>query len=87
VGTLTGHRSPAVLLRSHGVFAVGQTARDAVKAAVMCEDVARTVHLARMLGAPEPLPSDQVEALHRRYTEHYGQPEPPQANPHQTESG
>src|SRR6202034_2815216 len=47
VATLAGHRSPAVLMRSHGVFTIGGTARDAVKAAVMCEDVARTVHLAR----------------------------------------
>jgi L-ribulose-5-phosphate 4-epimerase len=74
VATLTGHRSPAVLMRSHGVFTIGRTARDAVKAAVMCEDAARTVHLARALGALEPLPPEQVEALHRRYTEHYGQP-------------
>jgi L-ribulose-5-phosphate 4-epimerase len=81
VRTLTGHRSPAVLLRSHGVFAVGKTAQDAVKAAVMCEDVARTVHLARMLGAPEPLASDQIDALHRRYTEHYGQPRSDQTQP------
>jgi L-ribulose-5-phosphate 4-epimerase len=73
VATLTGHRSPAVLMRSHGVFTVGPTARDAVKAAVMCEDVARTVHLARTLGAPDPLTPDQVDALHRRYLESYGQ--------------
>jgi L-ribulose-5-phosphate 4-epimerase len=73
VSTLTGHRSPAVLMRSHGVFTVGPTARDAVKAAVMCEDVARTVHLARALGNPRPLAPDQVDALHRRYQESYGQ--------------
>ena len=73
VATLDGHRSPAVLMRSHGVFTVGPTARDAVKAAVMCEDVARTVHLARALGAPEPLTPEQVDALHRRYKDHYGQ--------------
>src|ERR1700724_3495605 len=42
VATLTGHRSPAVLMRSHGVFTVGGSGRDAVKAAVMCEGVART---------------------------------------------
>ena len=52
VSTLRGHRSPAVLLRSHGVFTVGATAADAVKAAVMCEDAARTVHVARQLGEP-----------------------------------
>ena len=73
VATLSGHRSPAVLLRSHGVFTIGGTARDAVKAAVMCEDAARTVHLARAYGNPEPIPQDQVDALHRRYTEEYGQ--------------
>ena len=73
VATLTGHRSPAVLMRSHGVFAIGPTVRDAVKAAIMCEDAARTVHAARLLGAPEPLPPDQVDALHKRYKEHYGQ--------------
>ena len=73
VETLAGHRSPAVLLRSHGVFTVGATARDAVKAAVMCEDVAATVHLAVSRGELDPLPQDQVDALHRRYTTEYGQ--------------
>ena len=73
VGTLTGHRSPAVLMRSHGVFTIGGTARAAVKAAVMCEDAARTVHLARAYGDLEPLEPDQIDALHKRYTEQYGQ--------------
>jgi L-ribulose-5-phosphate 4-epimerase len=73
VATLSGHRSPAVLMRSHGVFTIGPTVRDAVKAAIMCEDVARAVHAARLLGHPEPLPQDQVDALHKRYKEHYGQ--------------
>ena len=73
VATLAGHRSPAVLMRSHGVFTIGPTARDAVKAAVMCEDVARTVALACVLGAPDRLAPDQVDALHRRYRESYGQ--------------
>jgi L-ribulose-5-phosphate 4-epimerase len=73
VATLAGHRSQAVLMRSHGVFTIGATAKDAVKAAVMCEDAARTVHLARAYGDPPPLPPDQVDALHRRYTTEYGQ--------------
>src|SRR6266702_3467549 len=73
VTTLSGHRSPAVLMRNHGVFTIGATAASAVKAAVMCEDAARTVHLARVLGEPQPLPADQVDALHRRYTTEYGQ--------------
>jgi L-ribulose-5-phosphate 4-epimerase len=73
VRTLAGHRSPAVLLRSHGVFTVGPTARDAVKAAVMCEDVAATVHLAVSRGDLDSLPRDQIDALHRRYKTEYGQ--------------
>ncbi len=73
VDTLTGHRSPAVLLRSHGVFTVGATALDAVKAAVMCEDAAATVHLASLRGELTPLPPDQVDALHQRYRSEYGQ--------------
>jgi L-ribulose-5-phosphate 4-epimerase len=73
VATLTGHRSPAVLMARHGVFTIGSSGRDAVKAAVMCEDVARTVHLARAYGDPPPLTQDQVDALHRRYKDHYGQ--------------
>jgi L-ribulose-5-phosphate 4-epimerase len=73
VATLTGHRSPAVLMRSHGVFTVGGSGRDAVKAAVMCEDVARTVHLARAFGELAPLPAEAVDALYARYQNHYGQ--------------
>src|ERR1700678_342477 len=73
VETLAGRRSPAVLMKSHGVFTVGGSARAAVKAAVMCEDVARTVHLARTLGAVAPLPQEHVDALHARYRDHYGQ--------------
>ena len=52
VETLSGHRSPAVLMKNHGVFTIGATAMAAVKAAVMCEDVARTVHIARQIGQP-----------------------------------
>jgi L-ribulose-5-phosphate 4-epimerase len=73
VETLQGHRSPAVLMRAHGVFTVGASARDAVKSAVMCEDVARTVHLARALGPVEPLEAHHVDALWERYQNVYGQ--------------
>jgi L-ribulose-5-phosphate 4-epimerase len=73
VATLSGHRSPAVLLRSHGVFTIGATPREALKAAVMCEDAACTVHLASARGQLMPLPPDQVDALYRRYQNQYGQ--------------
>ncbi|WP_017536640.1 MULTISPECIES: L-ribulose-5-phosphate 4-epimerase [Nocardiopsis] len=73
VATLRGHRSPAVLMRGHGVFTVGKDAKAAVKAAVMCEDVARTVHIARQGGPVEPLPQEHVDALYDRYQNVYGQ--------------
>jgi L-ribulose-5-phosphate 4-epimerase len=73
VETLADSRSPAVLMRNHGVFTIGATARDAVKAAVMCEDVARTVLLARTLGEAEPLDAADVDALYDRYQNVYGQ--------------
>jgi L-ribulose-5-phosphate 4-epimerase len=73
VETLGASRSPAVLMRSHGVFTIGPTARDAVKAAVMCEDVAKTVHLARTLGTPVPLAQEEIDALYDRYQNVYGQ--------------
>ena len=73
VATLTGHRSPAVLMQNHGVFTIGPDARAAVKAAVMCEDVARTVHLARQLGSPVPIAATDIDKLHDRYQNVYGQ--------------
>ena len=73
VETLSSSRSPAVLMRNHGVFATGRTARAAVKAAVLCEDVARTVHLSRQLGEPLPIASDDIDALFDRYQNAYGQ--------------
>lgn len=73
VETLTGHRSRAVLMRNHGPFTIGRDARDAVKAAVMLEDVARTVHIGRELGMPVPLPQDAIDTLFDRYQNVYGQ--------------
>jgi L-ribulose-5-phosphate 4-epimerase len=75
VETLTGHRSPAVLMRNHGVFTIGETPTAAVKAAVMCEDVARTVHLARSLGEVPHIAPHDVDALYDRYQNVYGQPD------------
>ncbi|WP_433528126.1 L-ribulose-5-phosphate 4-epimerase [Micromonospora sp. CA-263727] len=79
VSTLTGHRSPAVLMQNHGVFTIGRNARAAVKAAVMCEDVARTAHLARALGPPVPMAQADIDALYHRYQNVYGQRPPPSA--------
>ncbi|MCA5892526.1 L-ribulose-5-phosphate 4-epimerase [Isoptericola sp. NEAU-Y5] len=73
VETLGGHRSPAVLMRNHGPFTIGKDARAAVKAAVMVEEVARTVHVSRQLGEPLPIAAEHVDALYDRYQNVYGQ--------------
>ncbi len=65
--------SPAVLLKNHGVFTIGPTARAAVKAAVMVEDVACTVWRALQLGQPDEIAPDDVAKLHDRYMHVYGQ--------------
>ena len=65
--------SVACLLKNHGVFTIGPSGKGAVKAAVMVEDVARTIWMAKQLGQPEEIPADLVEKLHHRYTHEYGQ--------------
>ncbi len=65
--------SRAVLLKNHGVFTVGPTAKAAVKAAVMTEDVAHTVWIALQLGQPDEIAPEDVAKLHQRYTRVYGQ--------------
>lgn len=66
-------QSPAVLLKNHGVFTVGSTGEAAVKAAVMVEDVARTVWIALQIGQPDEIPQEDVTKLHQRYSQEYGQ--------------
>ncbi len=73
VQTLSGHRSRAVLMQNHGPFTIGSSARDAVKAAVMVEDVARTVHIARQAGPLIPIPQESIDRLFDRYQNVYGQ--------------
>ncbi len=67
--------SVAILMKNHGVFTIGATVMAAVKAAVMVEDVARTVFYALQLGQPDELPPEEVARAHRRYVEKYGQRE------------
>jgi len=67
------NRSPAILLANHGVFAWGATPRAALKAAVMTEDVAKTVHLAMQIGDPKPLAAEEAEKWYDRYHNRYGQ--------------
>jgi L-ribulose-5-phosphate 4-epimerase len=65
--------SLAILMQNHGVFTIGPNGEEAVKAAVMVEDVARTVWLAMQIGNPLPIPPESIARLHRRYTTEYGQ--------------
>lgn len=73
VETLRDSRSRAVLMRNHGPFTIGRDGRDAVKAAVMVEEVARTVHISRQLGEPIPIPQADIDSLYARYQNVYGQ--------------
>ncbi|MFF2348097.1 L-ribulose-5-phosphate 4-epimerase [Pseudarthrobacter sp. NPDC058119] len=73
VETLKNSTSPAVLMQNHGPFTIGKDARSAVKAAVMCEEVARTVHISRQLGEPLPIEQAHIDSLYARYQNVYGQ--------------
>ena len=87
VETLSASRSRAVLMQNHGPFTIGVDARDAVKAAVMLEDVARTVHIARQLGDPLPIAQHHVDALYDRYQNVYGQGSAPETTQPSTAQG
>ena len=73
VETLTNHRSKAVLMKQHGVFTIGSDAKDALKAAVMCEDNAKSAFIAQQLGGGLPIAQADVDALFSRYQNVYGQ--------------
>lgn len=66
-------RSPAILMKNHGVFTVGPTAAKALQAAVMVEENARTVAIALGLGVPDEIPAADVERQRAFYLEEYGQ--------------
>jgi L-ribulose-5-phosphate 4-epimerase len=68
-------QGPAVLMAHHGVFAFAPSPKQALKAAVMLEDIAKTCHLALSLGSPCPLPEEEVRKWYTRYHTTYGQPE------------
>lgn len=64
--------SPAILLKQHGVFTIGTSITAAIKAAVMVEDVAKTITFAKMIGSIESLPQEDIDANHDRYMNRYG---------------
>jgi len=65
--------SPAILMKNHGVFTIGPSPEKALKAAVMVEDVAKTIFLALMRGTPDEIPRSEVERAHEMYMTKYGQ--------------
>lgn len=73
VETLRESRSPAVLMANHGPFTIGKDATSAVKAAVMVEEVARTVAAAEQIGKPVPVAQEHIDSLYARYQNVYGQ--------------
>jgi len=64
--------SRAVILRNHGVVAVGPTLKEALYAAVYLEDAAETYCAARALGNPRLLTEQQVADAVEVFR-HYGQ--------------
>lgn len=73
VATIKDSRSPSCILQSHGVFATGESAEKAVKAAVMTEDNAAIVWTALKLGTPLTLAPADIDKLYDRYQNVYGQ--------------
>ncbi|MHB8635505.1 MAG: class II aldolase/adducin family protein [Fimbriimonadaceae bacterium] len=66
-------QAPAILLGNHGLFAWGETPRAALKAAIMAEDVAKTIWLAKQIGTPSLLSATEALKWHERYQNRYGQ--------------
>ena len=67
------NRAPAILMGNHGVFAWGDSPKSALKAAVMTEDVAKTVWIAMQIGHPKAIPPEEAEKWYDRYHNRYGQ--------------
>jgi L-ribulose-5-phosphate 4-epimerase len=65
-------KSVAILMKKHGVFTIGATVQKALKAAVMVEDVAKTVWLAMQIGQIEELAPEEIAANYDRYQNRYG---------------
>ncbi|HEX7587279.1 MAG TPA: hypothetical protein VF478_03105, partial [Anaerolineae bacterium] len=56
----------------HGVFTIGTTIQKALKAAIMVEDIAKTVWLAMQVGQVQELPAEEIAANYERYQNRYG---------------
>jgi L-ribulose-5-phosphate 4-epimerase len=66
-------RAPAILLGRHGVFTFAESVAKALKAAVMVEDVAKTVFCAMQMGKLQLMPTKEIDKWFNRYHTTYGQ--------------
>lgn len=64
----------AIILKNHGVIAIGKTLKEALYAAIYLEDAAKTYLLAKMVGDPVLLDENQIEEAVKVF-EDYGQKE------------
>jgi L-ribulose-5-phosphate 4-epimerase len=67
---------PAILMKNHGIFTVGSNVEAALKAAVMLEEAAQTMHYAMLRGDVSELPGDVIEESFQFYQDKYGQKKP-----------
>lgn len=64
----------AILMRNHGVFAVGKDAGTALRHAIYVEESAEATFLAQLLGGPvDTLGADFIQSCRRMYLNDYGQ--------------
>jgi L-ribulose-5-phosphate 4-epimerase len=64
--------SPAILMKQHGVFTIGKSVQKALKAAIMVEDIAKTIWLAMQIGQVEELSTEEIAVNYDRYQNRYG---------------
>jgi len=65
--------SLAVIMQNHGVFTIGNSAKQATKMAVEVEEIAKITHMAMLRGQPIELTPEQVGEIADMYANDYGQ--------------
>jgi len=63
----------AIIMQNHGVFAIGSSASEATKMAVVVEEVAKITYLAMLRGKPIVLTPEQLAQTKELYEHRYGQ--------------
>ncbi len=63
----------AALVKAHGVFTMGKSAKEATSIAMYLEEAAMTTHLAMLRGPVEELPQEEIERCFAWFRKNYGQ--------------